>query len=374
MSERSVKIMAVDDENDILMLLSNHLQQAGYRVITAENGPAALAKAIQELPDLTILDRRMPLMDGLEVCHKLRQQQPDMYIIMLSGLVSEEDRIAGLEAGADDYICKPFSTKELILKVQAMLRRSRQLISPSRLTDNPPTQDQSAPLSVASISNSVSLPGPAPAPPLEQSNSLSEHEHIQRTRTKNLEAILRKASEAAQAQEISYARGQYHNALNLDPYNETALMWLAWYATDPYEGCSYLERLVAAHPENSKAVEFLEAGRKRIKELDALISDSNVLSTWQVNPGRTRQQEPTKFDPVVNNPSTIIPIGQLLLKKGFISREQLDSAVNLHEMFSRLDTPKKLGEILLEYGYLSKEQLKNVLAEQAAYYNQQFQR
>ncbi len=123
------KILLADDEQDILMLVNFHLQRAGFQVVLAENGREALEKAASERPVLAILDRMMPEMDGVEVCRRLRQASPGMYIIMLTARATDEERIDGLEAGADDYIGKPFSTRELTLKVTAMLRH---------LSTNPP--------------------------------------------------------------------------------------------------------------------------------------------------------------------------------------------------------------------------------------------
>jgi hypothetical protein len=126
---------------------------------------------------------------------------------------------------------------------------------------------------------------------------------------------------------------------------------------------------VAAHPENIRAREFLEAGRRRLQELNQLITDSSVLGYWNV--AEQLQQERLRKG-IDRRAMPVLPIGQLLLRKGIISQEQLDTAVSLHEMFNRLNQPKKLGEILLEYGYLSQTQLQIVLNEQQAEYNSQF--
>ncbi len=122
MSERSEKILLADDEHDILALVNFYLQRAGYDVILAENGREAVEKARAENPSLAILDRTMPEMNGDEVCRELREFNPGIYIIMLTALGTDEHRIGGLEAGADDYIVKPFNPTELLLKVKAMLR------------------------------------------------------------------------------------------------------------------------------------------------------------------------------------------------------------------------------------------------------------
>jgi DNA-binding response OmpR family regulator len=122
---QSEKILLADDEQDILMLVNFHLQRAGFQVILAENGREALEKAQQEKPMLAILDRMMPELDGVEVCRQLREASPGMYIIMLTALSTDDHRIGGLEAGADDYITKPFNPRELTLKVKAMVRHAR---------------------------------------------------------------------------------------------------------------------------------------------------------------------------------------------------------------------------------------------------------
>ena len=128
MAESTGKILLADDEQEVLMLVNFHLQRAGYTVVLAENGLEALEIAAQEKPVLAILDRMMPEMDGVEVCRRLREVSPGMYIIMLTAMADDEQRIDGLEAGADDYMSKPFNAKELILKVNAMLRRGTKIV------------------------------------------------------------------------------------------------------------------------------------------------------------------------------------------------------------------------------------------------------
>ena len=126
MPEQNEKILLADDEHDILMLVNFHLQRAGYQVILAENGKEALEKAELEKPVLAILDRMMPEMDGIEVCRRLREINPGIYIIMLTALATDEHRFGGFEAGADDYIVKPFNAKELTMKVKAMVRHANE--------------------------------------------------------------------------------------------------------------------------------------------------------------------------------------------------------------------------------------------------------
>jgi two-component system response regulator VicR len=120
----SARIMVVDDEPPIVDLLSYNLRRANYEVVIARDGEEALAKAQQEQPDLIILDLMLPRLDGLEVCRALRRER-DVPIIMLTARDAEVDRVVGLELGADDYVVKPFSVRELMARVKNVLRRAR---------------------------------------------------------------------------------------------------------------------------------------------------------------------------------------------------------------------------------------------------------
>jgi two-component system alkaline phosphatase synthesis response regulator PhoP len=117
-------ILLVDDETEIVKLARDYLEQASFSVINAADGVTALAMARRERPDLVVLDLMLPGMDGLDVCRKLRRES-DVPIIMLTARVEETDRLIGLELGADDYISKPFSPRELVARVRAVLRRTR---------------------------------------------------------------------------------------------------------------------------------------------------------------------------------------------------------------------------------------------------------
>lgn len=119
------KLLVVDDELQIVRVARSYLEKAGYRVLTASNGKEALFVARHEKPDLVVLDLQMPEMDGLEFTRRIRAEQPDVAIIMLTARVEEMDRILGLELGADDYMTKPFSPRELVARVRAVLRRSQ---------------------------------------------------------------------------------------------------------------------------------------------------------------------------------------------------------------------------------------------------------
>ncbi len=116
------KILIADDEPEIVKLVRAYLEAAGYRVVTAKDGREALVVTRHEKPDLIILDLTMPEMDGIEFTRRLRQEK-NTPIIMLTARVEETDRIIGLELGADDYVTKPFSPREIVARVRAVLRR-----------------------------------------------------------------------------------------------------------------------------------------------------------------------------------------------------------------------------------------------------------
>jgi len=124
------KILIVDDDRAINQMLEIRLPMAGYRVITATDGLTAIDLVAQESPDLVVLDVMLPGMTGYEVCRKLREQYR-IPIIMLSAMSDIKDRILGLEAGADDYITKPFSPRELEARIATILRRFKDSTSPA---------------------------------------------------------------------------------------------------------------------------------------------------------------------------------------------------------------------------------------------------
>lgn len=124
---RRTRILAVDDERSILDVIRRRLESEGYEVITARDGEEALKVALAWGPDIAILDVIMPKMDGLELCRRMREQ-PELAglpVLFLTSRESVEDRIRGFEAGADDYLPKPFDLRELSLRIRALLRRVR---------------------------------------------------------------------------------------------------------------------------------------------------------------------------------------------------------------------------------------------------------
>lgn len=142
------RILVVDDERDITALVAYHLAKEGYRVSTAASGTEALSAAAEERPDLVVLDLMLPGLSGYEVLEQLRHKDEtkDVGVVVLTARREEGDRIKGLSLGADDYLVKPFSPQELVLRVAAVLRRlaSPAVVSGSVITASPLTVDRGA--------------------------------------------------------------------------------------------------------------------------------------------------------------------------------------------------------------------------------------
>ena len=132
-------VLVVDDERDIVELVRHHLQQAGFRVLTAADGRQALEAARRETPDLIVLDVMLPALSGMEVARLIRQDEKTrrIPILMLTARGDEVDRVVGFEIGADDYVVKPFSPRELVLRIQAILRREAEEDSAKPLAFGP---------------------------------------------------------------------------------------------------------------------------------------------------------------------------------------------------------------------------------------------
>jgi two-component system alkaline phosphatase synthesis response regulator PhoP len=123
MAEMSKKIFIVDDEPQIVKVLKAYLEKAGFQVVTASDGKIALATFQREKPDFLILDLNLPGMDGLDICKAIRRDS-NVPILMLTARVEETDRLIGLELGADDYVIKPFSPREVVARVKTIFRRT----------------------------------------------------------------------------------------------------------------------------------------------------------------------------------------------------------------------------------------------------------
>jgi two-component system phosphate regulon response regulator PhoB len=150
----SGRILVVDDEPDVQRLLSFNLQRAGFEVHTASTGADALMAAARDIPDVIILDLMLPDLSGVEICRQIRQDDSlaRVGVLMLTALSSDEQRVEGLTAGADDYVVKPFNVEEIILRVRAITRRmgereqasqksSSEVLRCGPLTVNPVTHD-----------------------------------------------------------------------------------------------------------------------------------------------------------------------------------------------------------------------------------------
>lgn len=122
---RNQRIIVADDDEDVVELVSRHLTLAGFTVVAVHDGPQAVAAARREVPALMVLDLMLPGMSGLEVCKTLKTNDATarLPIMMLTARAEEIDRVLGFELGADDYVTKPFSPRELVLRIQAVLRR-----------------------------------------------------------------------------------------------------------------------------------------------------------------------------------------------------------------------------------------------------------
>ena len=117
-------VMVVDDDDTIASVLVTYLERAGHSTRRLGDGPSALDALAEHQPDLMVLDLMLPGIDGIEVCRRVRSAFPGLPVVMLTALAEPDDRIAGLEVGADDYVTKPFSPRELVLRVDSVLRRS----------------------------------------------------------------------------------------------------------------------------------------------------------------------------------------------------------------------------------------------------------
>jgi DNA-binding response OmpR family regulator len=125
-------VLVVDDETPLRDLIRAYLERDGYTVVEASTGKEALSAAALHNPDIIVLDLMIPEIDGTEVCRRIRASS-DVYIIMLTAKADEVDRVVGLEVGADDYLTKPFSPRELMARVRALLRRPRAQVAMARV-------------------------------------------------------------------------------------------------------------------------------------------------------------------------------------------------------------------------------------------------
>ncbi|MEP6706885.1 MAG: response regulator transcription factor [Pyrinomonadaceae bacterium] len=127
--EAATNLLVIEDDDNICSAISEYFSRAGYKVTTAQDGAAGVQSALNNHPDVVVLDLMLPKMDGLAVCKELRQKTPQMPILMLTAKDDIVDKILGLEMGADDYITKPFSLRELEARIKSVLRRARTAVT-----------------------------------------------------------------------------------------------------------------------------------------------------------------------------------------------------------------------------------------------------
>jgi two-component system response regulator ResD len=137
-------VLVVDDDATLAEVVIGYLERAGNRARHAADGRRALSVLAQDPPDLVVLDLMLPEVDGLEVCRQIRTRWPQLPVVMLTALAEAEDRIAGLEVGADDYVTKPFSPRELVLRIESVLRRTHGSTTPTLLRAGRITLDSAA--------------------------------------------------------------------------------------------------------------------------------------------------------------------------------------------------------------------------------------
>lgn len=184
---RPITILTIEDEQHLRDLLRGYLEREGYTVLAAEDGVSGLDLARLHRPDLVVLDLMLPKLDGLEVCRRLRTFS-DAYVLMLTARSEEIDRIIGLEVGADDYLTKPFSPREFVARVRAMLRRPRQ--GNAAVAEDPP--HQFGELRIDDARHEVTLSGvPVALTPLEYTllATLATHPGRVFTRAQLLEQV-----------------------------------------------------------------------------------------------------------------------------------------------------------------------------------------
>ena len=128
-------VLVVDDDPTVREVVTGYLERAGLDVVEAGDGPAAVEAARDRAPDLVVLDLTLPGLDGLEVFRRMRSERGDLPVVMLTARGEESDRVLGLEIGADDYVTKPFSSRELVLRIQSILRRTAP--APAAATNGP---------------------------------------------------------------------------------------------------------------------------------------------------------------------------------------------------------------------------------------------
>jgi hypothetical protein len=176
----------------------------------------------------------------------------------------------------------------------------------------------------------------------------------------DLPLLLNQGVQAAQYGEKVLARTYFCKALEMDQQNETALLWLSYLSSDPYEAVRLLEKLLNYNPRNELARNYLEKARARCDELEQLVTGSNIYSTWN-----SSNKGPA-------GPTRVPLLGEYLLKQGLITQQQLDMALHRHHDLTQRGQRKMVGQIMVELGYISQAQLDRWLQHQNGEYHNRF--
>jgi DNA-binding response OmpR family regulator len=171
------RVLVIDDDATVAQVVVAYLERAGVVAEHAADGPTALASAARNPPDAVVLDLMLPGIDGLEVCRRLRATRADLPVLMLTARGEEEDRVLGLQIGADDYVVKPFSPRELVLRVQSLLRRAGATVGPTGSTAGNTPGSTTGSTTESRVGSPTAVPTPpgsgdGPAPALEPHSAL----------------------------------------------------------------------------------------------------------------------------------------------------------------------------------------------------------
>lgn len=192
---------------------------------------------------------------------------------------------------------------------------------------------------------------------------------MQNLKVERINKLLTEAETALLDGDEVGAAQSYRRVLVVDPDNEKALVWLSWHTTDAYEARDMLRQIAKRYPKDTRLQYFLEQAEKRCAELDQLVSSSDYLQHWQNTEDMMRERLRRNRD---LRPAGVSRIGEMLLRHGYITKEQLENAIGLQTMFKGLGEERKLGELLVDCGYVDQERLQTILREQDIDFQSQF--
>ncbi len=187
-----------------------------------------------------------------------------------------------------------------------------------------------------------------------------------RSMNNDLVVLLSKGVEEATNGSKSRARTLFRQALDIEPYNESAHLWLAWLTDDPYEAVDILEKVVRRNPRNEVARAYLDQAVARRDELDKLVSAATSFGVW------SRFNTPQTYRSA-NQREVIVPyLGEFLLRQGYITRQQLEASLRRHSDLAQRGMPKPIGQVMVELGFITQPQLEAGLQQQRSEYNFRF--